>query len=147
MKSNKDDSLSLEEFKDQLDSFLDEVQTSQVRVWSFGEVKKFLEKINMKQYQSAFLENKINGKALLIMTEGHLNQMGIFKKGDILCILDSIKKVQHLTSWKKQKKYLEEKKLVKNVSVPDKIMSYYQDQKGPMVLEKEDDFYSEESNS
>lgn len=84
------------------------------------------------------------------INESLLKEMGVTKKGDVLCILDSIKKIQSLTSWKKQKKYLEQKKLVqsfKNISVPEKIMSYYQDQKELMVLEKEDDFYSEDSSS
>lgn len=36
------------------------------------------------------MENKVTGKALLKLDEISLKEMGVTKKGDVLCILDSI---------------------------------------------------------
>ena len=104
--------MSLDEYKEQLDSFCEVVDNNKIEDWTIEQVLEFLEKIHMSHIIYLFKNNLVNGKMLIEMGQEELKHIGVYKKGDILCILDSIEKIKSINDKEKQKKFLKTKKLI-----------------------------------
>lgn len=85
-----------------IEKYILELDAGQVSTWSPQDVANlFIEKINCGYANEMFLANKINGRALMLLREDHLKEMGIQAIGDRVYMLDMIKLL------KKKKKEME----------------------------------------
>lgn len=85
-----------------VENYLMDLDAGQVATWSTQDViNMFVERINCGYANEMFLANKINGKALMLLREDHLKEMGIQAIGDRVYMLEMIKVL------KKKKKELE----------------------------------------
>lgn len=61
-----------------------------VRQWTTEDVGRWLEKLNLRGYLTAFEDNNIDGEALLLMDEPALRDIGITSIGHRVTLLDEI---------------------------------------------------------
>ena len=61
-----------------------------VRQWTTKDVGRWLEKLNLQGYLTAFEDNNIDGEALLLMDEPALRDIGIASIGHRVVLLDEI---------------------------------------------------------
>jgi len=74
-----------------VESYVRDLDASQVAVWSAQDViNNFIERIGCGYANEMFLANKISGKALMMLREDHLKEMGIQAIGDRVFLLDMI---------------------------------------------------------
>lgn len=85
-----------------IEAYLLDLDASHVSTWTEQDVVNlFVEKIGVGYANEMFLANKINGKALMLLREDHLKEMGIQAIGDRVYMLEMINVL------KKKKKELE----------------------------------------
>eukprot|EP00794_Sanderia_malayensis_P012135 gene12135-13388_t len=85
-----------------VENYIIDLDAQQVGRWSPEEViNNFVERIGLGYLNEVFLANKITGRALILLNEGHLKEMGIQAIGDRVYMLDMI------TLLKKKKKELD----------------------------------------
>jgi len=85
-----------------VENYVLDLDASQVATWSPEDVvNMFVERIDCGYANEMFLANKINGKALMLLREDHLKEMGIQAIGDRVYMLEMIKLL------KKKKRELE----------------------------------------
>jgi len=84
------------------ENYVLDLDAQQVATWTPEDVINFfVEKVGLGYLNEAFLANKITGRALMLLTEDHLKEMGVHAIGDRVYLIDMIGLL------KKKKKELE----------------------------------------
>jgi len=96
-----------------VESSILELDASQVKFWSAQDViNNFIERIGCGYANEMFLANKISGKALMMLREGHLKEMGIQAIGDRVLMMEMISVL------KRKKTIMENNAVLWNGSTP-----------------------------
>ena len=98
------ETLSMMEFKEKVENIGDRVADKPINKWGYEEVAKVLSNFNLQQFTNIFITNRIKGKALLLLTEEDLKDLGIVKIGDKIKMRDLINKLRKLDKIFKQNK-------------------------------------------
>ena len=143
------DSISLNEYKEQLSSVYDKLVIKKVDSWDNQDVCDFLEKINLKEYVPVFKKHQIRGKSLIKIKKEDLKQMGIIILADLIKLIHSVKKLKTLNDKDIRKKILKIKPTriasIKLSSIEEKFLSFYNTGKGNIIEERSQE-YSSSSN-
>jgi hypothetical protein len=115
---------------------------SNVKNWTVDNIADWMTFIRMQQYTSLFIENCIDGPALLNIKEKDLLNMGITSKGHRMSIREAIEKLRKLTQPTKQKKIVihaghMKKRQACSLSSEVKLRGYYHSVK--IIDEEEND--------
>lgn len=149
IKSKNYDSLSLYEYKEQLDSVMDVIKEKDIKDWNIDEVVKFLARIEMNEYEKAFRENGITGAVLLKITRNDLKSMGVVK-GDQVVIVDAIKKLEEINNQERRRKVFLKKNLIadtKVMSVEEKFLSYFDKNDDKLIEEVSDESFASQTSN
>ena len=146
-KSRNYDSISLGEYKEQLDSFYEIVKEKEIREWKTAEISNFLDKIDMGEYKQVFSENGITGEVLLKIKRKDLKSLGVVK-GDQIIIIDAVRKLDEINTQEKRRKIFLKKNLIANtkvMSIEEKFLSYFDKNDNDLIEEASNE--SSASNS
>lgn len=149
VKSKKYDSLSLYEYKEQLDSVIDILKEKDIKDWNIDEVIRFLARIEMDEYEKVFRENSITGRELLKITRNDLKSMGVVK-GDQVVIVDAIEKLKEINNQEKRRKIFLRKNLIadtKVMSVEEKFLSYFDKNDDKLIEEVSDESIASQTSN
>lgn len=98
------ETLSMMEFKEKVDNMEESIREKQINKWGYEEVVKILAAFGLNQFTDTFISNRIKGKALLLLDEEDLKDLGITKLGDKIKMRDLVNKLRKLDKIFKQNK-------------------------------------------
>lgn len=108
------ETLSIMEFKDRLMDTDNEIYNKVITKWDDAEVAETLEMFGLSDYIDNFAKNKIKGKALLLLKDEDLEELGITKVGEKIRMRDLVVKLRKIHEQQKQS----QKKIIKKNSSP-----------------------------
>lgn len=135
------ETISMIEFKDRLEDSENEIHDKLVTKWDDEEVAKTLEIFGLSDYSENFAKHKIKGKALLLLNEEDMEELGVTKVGEKIRLRDLIIKLRKMYQQQKQN---QKKTLKKSLSLSPrrKFMG-----SNPPAFNSENDVIEEESDS
>lgn len=96
------ETLSIMDFNDKLRSIEEELNNKPVTKWEGEDVSKVLHKFGLDSCIENFYKNKVSGKALLLLNEEDMEELGIVKIGDKIKMRELIKKISALHQMQKK---------------------------------------------
>lgn len=99
------ETLSLIDFTDKLKLFIADLNIADVRKWTVQDVGHLLDYFGLGSLKASFLENKIDGHALLKLNESDYRDIGITQFTQKVLIRDLIKKLVSLSNSQRKKNY------------------------------------------
>lgn len=107
------ETLSMIEFQDQLENSDNYIHDKVITKWDDKEVAKTLQIFGLFDYVENFVKNKIKGKALLLLNEEDMEELGITKVGEKIKLRDLIVKLRKMHQ---QQKHDQKRTLKKSLS-------------------------------
>jgi len=103
------ETLSIQEFKENLGSFEDVFDDEQVKRWSTDIVVEFLKHIGFEEYTESFVKNQIIGENLLKMTDEDMKDLGIKAQGHIVKFRQAVQKLVKINDTQNRTRKLNKK--------------------------------------
>ena len=87
------ETLSIIDFQDKLSSLKSTIKESDIKKWSINQVAEFICSFGLGKYKKNFINNKISGKILLLLTSRDFVDLGIVVIGDNIILRELIRKL------------------------------------------------------